>query len=78
MAALFVLAAGAAFTGLSVAIGGGQAADTISAYRTGVAGQAGITLLSLAYGANARCGPRPTCSGRASRWAPARRSGSPR
>ncbi|MFI5890670.1 DUF6350 family protein [Actinoplanes sp. NPDC051513] len=53
MAALFVLAAGAAVTGLSVAIGGGQAADTISAYRTGVAGQAGITLLSLAYGGNA-------------------------
>ena len=53
MAALFVLAAGAAVTGLSVALGGGQAADTISAYRTGVAGQAGITLLSLAYGANA-------------------------
>ncbi|WP_433300802.1 cell division protein PerM [Actinoplanes sp. CA-030573] len=53
MAALFILAAGAAITGLSVAVGGGQAADTISAYRTGVAGQAGITLLSLAYGANA-------------------------
>jgi hypothetical protein len=53
MGALFILAAGAAVTGLSVAIGGGQAADTISAYRTGVAGQAGITLLSLAYGANA-------------------------
>ena len=53
MAALFVLAAGAAFTGLAVAVGGGQAADTISAYRTGVAGQAGITLLSLAYGGNA-------------------------
>ena len=53
MAALFLLAAGAAVTGLSVAIGGGQAADTISAFRTGVAGQAGVTLLSLAYGANA-------------------------
>ncbi len=53
VAALFLLAAGAAVTGLSVAIGGGQAADTISAYRTGVAGQAGLTLLSLAYGANA-------------------------
>jgi len=51
-AALLILAAGAAFAGLSVAVGGGQAADTISAYRTGVAGQAGITLLSLAYGAN--------------------------
>jgi hypothetical protein len=53
MAALLMLAAGAAVTGLSVAVGGGQAADTISAYRTGVAGQAGITLLSLAYGGNA-------------------------
>ena len=53
VAALLMLAAGAAFTGLSVALGGGQAADMIAAYRTGVAGQAGITLLSLAYGANA-------------------------
>ncbi|GAA0533800.1 hypothetical protein GCM10010172_13470 [Paractinoplanes ferrugineus] len=52
MAALFILAAGAGATGLSVAIGGGQAAETISVYHTGVAGQAGITLLSLAYGAN--------------------------
>jgi hypothetical protein len=53
VAALLVLAAGAGFTGLSVAVGGGQAADMISAYRTGVAGQAGITLVSLAYGVNA-------------------------
>jgi hypothetical protein len=53
VAALLILAAGAAFTGLSVALGGGHAADMIAAYRTGVAGQAGITLLSLAYGANA-------------------------
>jgi uncharacterized protein DUF6350 len=52
VAALILLAAGAAFTGLSVAIGGGDAADTIAAYRTGVAGQAGITVVSLAYGAN--------------------------
>ncbi|MGA5301368.1 DUF6350 family protein [Nucisporomicrobium flavum] len=52
VAALLILAAGAAFAGLSVAIGGGQAADMIGAYRTGVAGQAGITLVSLAYGAN--------------------------
>ncbi|HET6479944.1 MAG TPA: DUF6350 family protein, partial [Actinoplanes sp.] len=52
VAAFLVLAAGAAVTGLSVAFGGGQAADMISAYRTGVAGQAGITLVSLAYGAN--------------------------
>jgi hypothetical protein len=53
VAALLILAAGAVCTGLSVAVGGGQAADMIAAYRTGVAGQAGITLLSLAYGANA-------------------------
>ncbi|MEU7908700.1 DUF6350 family protein [Actinoplanes sp. NPDC049118] len=52
VSALLILAAGAAFAGLSVAVGGGQAADMISAYRTGVAGQAGITLVSLAYGAN--------------------------
>lgn len=52
-AALLVLACGAGFAGLSVAIGGGQAAEMIGAYRTGVAGQAGITLVSLAYGANA-------------------------
>jgi uncharacterized protein DUF6350 len=51
--ALLILVAGALGTGLSVALGGGQAADMIAAYRTGVAGQAGITLLSLAYGANA-------------------------
>ncbi|MDY7087844.1 MAG: DUF6350 family protein [Actinomycetota bacterium] len=50
--ALFVVAAGAGVAGLSVAFGGGQAADMISAYRTGVAGQAGITLVSLAYGVN--------------------------
>ena len=52
-ASLLILAAGAALTGLSVAVGGGQATDMISAYRTGVAGQAGITLVSLAYGGNA-------------------------
>ncbi|MDT4990634.1 MAG: hypothetical protein QOH97_526 [Actinoplanes sp.] len=53
VAAVLVVAAGAAFAGLSVAIGGGQAADMIAAYRTGTAGQAGITLVSLAYAANA-------------------------
>jgi hypothetical protein len=52
VAALLILAAGAAFAGLSVAVGGGEAADMIAAYRTGVAGQAGITLVSLAYGGN--------------------------
>ena len=53
VAALAILAAGAACAGLSIALGGGQAADTVAAYRTGVAGQAGITLVSLAYGPNA-------------------------
>jgi hypothetical protein len=53
VAAMLLVAVGAGFAGLSVAIGGGQAADMIAAYRTGFAGQAGITLLSLAYGANA-------------------------
>jgi hypothetical protein len=53
VAALAILAAGAACAGLSIALGGGQAADTIAAYRTGVAGQAGITLVSFAYGPNA-------------------------
>ncbi|GGK92104.1 cell division protein PerM [Mangrovihabitans endophyticus] len=51
--ALLIAAAGAAFAGLAVAVGGAQAADIIAAYRTGVTGQAGITLVSLAYGGNA-------------------------
>lgn len=53
VAALLILVAGAVVTGLSVALGAGRAADMIAAYHTGVAGQAGITLLSLAYGVNA-------------------------
>lgn len=51
-AALLILAAGAAAAGLSVAINGGDAADTIGVYRAGVAGQAGIVVLSLAYAPN--------------------------
>ncbi|GAA0795835.1 cell division protein PerM [Spirilliplanes yamanashiensis] len=53
VAALLLVAAGAATLGLSTALGGGQAADLIGAYRTGVAGQAGITLVSLAFAPNA-------------------------
>ncbi|MFE9653691.1 DUF6350 family protein [Micromonospora sp. NPDC006431] len=53
VAGLLLLAAGAGAAGLSVATGGGDAADMIGAYRTGVAGQAGITLVSLAYAPNA-------------------------
>jgi hypothetical protein len=53
VAALLLLAAGAGVAGLAVATGGGQASDMIGAYRTGVAGQAGITLVSVAYAPNA-------------------------
>jgi Family of unknown function (DUF6350) len=53
VAALVVLGAGAGLAGLALAIAGGDAADTIAVYRTGVAGQAGITLLCLAYAPNA-------------------------
>ncbi|MFI6234582.1 DUF6350 family protein [Micromonospora sp. NPDC050784] len=53
VAALLLLGAGAGAAGLAVATGGGDAADMIGAYRTGVAGQAGITLVSVAYAPNA-------------------------
>lgn len=53
VAALLLLAAGAGVAGLAVATGGGDAADLIAAYHTGVAGQAGITLVNLAYAPNA-------------------------
>ncbi|WBB66488.1 DUF6350 family protein [Micromonospora sp. WMMD812] len=53
VAGLLLLGAGAGAAGLAVATGGGDAADMIGAYRTGVAGQAGITLISLAYAPNA-------------------------
>ncbi|MEJ3743806.1 DUF6350 family protein [Actinomycetes bacterium KLBMP 9797] len=50
--AVLVLAAGAGAAGLAVALHGGGASDVIGAYGTGVAGQAGITLVSLAYAPN--------------------------
>ncbi|MGC4787407.1 DUF6350 family protein [Micromonospora sp. DT178] len=53
VAGLLLFGAGAGAAGLAVATGGGDAADLIGAYRTGVAGQAGITLVSLAYAPNA-------------------------
>jgi hypothetical protein len=53
VAGLLLLGAGAGAAGLAVATGGGDAADMIGAYRTGVAGQAGVTLVSLAYAPNA-------------------------
>jgi len=53
VAALLLIGAGAGAAGLAVAVGGGEASDMIGAYRTGVAGQAGITLVSAAYAPNA-------------------------
>ncbi|MDG4828560.1 DUF6350 family protein [Solwaraspora sp. WMMD1047] len=53
VAALLLLGAGAGAAGLAMATGGGAASDMIGAYRTGVPGQAGITLVSLAYAPNA-------------------------
>ncbi|MER7419839.1 DUF6350 family protein, partial [Micromonospora peucetia] len=53
VAGLLLCGAGAGAAGLAVATGGGDAADLIGAYRTGVAGQAGITMVSLAYAPNA-------------------------
>lgn len=52
VAGALVLAAGAATAGIAVALDGGAAADTIAAYRTGVPGQAGLTLVCLAFAPN--------------------------
>jgi hypothetical protein len=51
--AALVLGAGAAAAGLSLALGAGDASDVLAAYDTGVAGQAGIMLICLAYAPNA-------------------------
>ncbi|GIE79227.1 hypothetical protein Aph02nite_51770 [Actinoplanes philippinensis] len=53
VAAFLVVGAGAVVGGLAVALGGAQAAEIIANYRTGVAGQAGITLISVGYAVNA-------------------------
>jgi len=52
VAAFLILAAGAVAGGLAVALGGATAADIIAGYQTGVAGQAGITLVSIGYAVN--------------------------
>lgn len=49
VAAALVLAAGAAMAGIAVALSGGEAADTLAAYGAGVAGQAGLTVICLAF-----------------------------
>jgi hypothetical protein len=52
VACLLVLGAGAAVAGVAVAVSGGQASATLASYHTGVAGQAGLTLLCLVYAPN--------------------------
>jgi hypothetical protein len=52
VATLLVVAAGAVAVGVSVAWSAVAATDTLAAYGTGVAGQAGITLVCLAYAPN--------------------------
>ncbi|MDI6098454.1 DUF6350 family protein [Actinoplanes sp. NEAU-A12] len=53
VAAFLIVGAGAVAGGLAVALGGAQAADIIAKYQTGVAGQAGITMISVGYAVNA-------------------------
>jgi hypothetical protein len=52
VAALLVVAAGAAATGLALALSAGVATDMLQEYRTGVVGQAGLTLVCLVYAPN--------------------------
>jgi hypothetical protein len=52
VATLGVLASGAALAGAAIAAAGGEPADILAAFDTGVAGQAGLTLLCLAYAPN--------------------------
>ncbi len=52
VAALLVIAAGAAATGLALALSAGVATDMVQEYRTGVVGQAGLTLVCLVYAPN--------------------------
>jgi hypothetical protein len=52
VAAALILAAGALAAGVALAVRGGDAAGMLASYRTGVLGQAGITVLCLAYAPN--------------------------
>ena len=53
IAAFLIVGAGAVAGGLAVALGGAQAAEIIANYQTGVAGQAGVVLISAGYAVNA-------------------------
>jgi hypothetical protein len=52
VAAALVLAAGALVAGIAVATRGSDATEVLGSYRTGILGQAGITLLCLAFAPN--------------------------
>ncbi|HLL66149.1 MAG TPA: DUF6350 family protein [Micromonosporaceae bacterium] len=52
IAALLVLGAGAAVAGIAVALAAGAASRMMAEYHTGVAGQAGLTLVCLVYAPN--------------------------
>jgi hypothetical protein len=52
VATLVLIAAGAAAAGIAVALAGGEASDLLVHYRTGVAGQAALTLLCLVFAPN--------------------------
>lgn len=52
VAALALLAAGAATAGIAIAADGDTAAETLAAYQTGVAGLSGLVLLCIAYAPN--------------------------
>ncbi|MGC9666702.1 DUF6350 family protein [Planosporangium sp. 12N6] len=52
VAALLILGAGAAAGGTALALSGGAASRVLAAYHTGVAGQAGLTLVCVVYGPN--------------------------
>ena len=51
-AAALILAAGAGIAGVALAVHGGDAAAMFASYRTGVLGQAGITVLCLVLAPN--------------------------
>ena len=53
LACAFMLAVGAAAAGVSLAIRGGDAAAVLGGFKAGVLGQAGITVMCLAYAPNA-------------------------
>jgi len=52
VAALLILGGGAALAGTAVAIRGGDASQILHDYRTGVAGQVGLTLVCALFGPN--------------------------